>query len=414
MRILYFIVFIILILQSCKKEDDIDTFIIGDLYFLSQSDLDNYKSNDELFCKKAIIGNLSISGNTITNLTALQNLERITGELRIHYTKNLESLSGLENIKRIEDWFYINNNESLVSLSNLNSLDSVKGLYICSNYMLQEINIAELSYIEEGVEIGGNRSLIEIVKLFNNSIYRCDLDTYNNYELSSNEFLASLEYVNGSLRISNNNFRNLQGLRNLRCVHNIRIGTIGTAGDFNIQEISSLNNLESVTGNLLIMHCYNLKKINGFENLREIGGSLSIHGDTSLSVVDGFANLERIGQDLSISSHSEKLTVIDCFQNIHNIGGDLWVKESKLENLNYLDTIGEICSVNYTSFPALSSLQYIGNYIEARLPDTNYCQYIFPLEELIANGYIGFSAITAVPNYGERISVEQLKMCFEN
>lgn len=115
---------------------------------------------DSLIQIKYIAGSLDINSNPVLNsLTGLSNLDSTNGFLQILLNESLNSVSGLSNLSRINGPLAISNNPVLTSLDGLNGLDpeSIDGLYIINSPNLSECDVESIcSYL--GVE--ENTSLI--------------------------------------------------------------------------------------------------------------------------------------------------------------------------------------------------------------------------------------------------------------
>ncbi len=101
-----------------------------DLLIINCISLQNLSGLDNL---ETIGSDLSLFGNsTLVSMESLMNLNSIAGNLTIGSiwnggNPNLENLSGLDNITAINGDLFISNNSSLVHLSGLKSLESIGG-----------------------------------------------------------------------------------------------------------------------------------------------------------------------------------------------------------------------------------------------------------------------------------------------
>ena len=69
-----------------------------------------------------ITGNLTIDSETLTNLSGLENLQTVGGNLYIRDNTSLVSLTGLNNLTTVAETVIIDSNPVLASLSALSSL----------------------------------------------------------------------------------------------------------------------------------------------------------------------------------------------------------------------------------------------------------------------------------------------------
>jgi hypothetical protein len=94
-----------------------------------------------------INGDLWIQGNTtLTSLTGLDNLTSIGRYLDIEYNNALTNLTGLDNLTSIGEYLYIYSNSALTSLTGLDNIDagSLSGLYIGQNSNLSTCAIQSI------------------------------------------------------------------------------------------------------------------------------------------------------------------------------------------------------------------------------------------------------------------------------
>ena len=129
-------------------------------------------------------------------------------------------------------------------------------------------------------------------------------------------------------------------------------GPITIAGNLRIQmtelrDLSRLDNILYVEGNLVIYENRSLELIGGLNNLRRVGGSLVIANNYVLEHLDGFGALESVGGDLWISSN-ELLEDVFGFENLRKIGGDLDISDNK----------------NLVLMPGLKALEEVGGRFE--------------------------------------------------
>jgi len=184
----------------------------GNYYFFSQADIDDFQS-DFPYCT-ALEGNVTIYGSDITNLTGLNNLTSIGGDLQIGdydpANPALTSLTGLENLTSIGGDLHIFDNLALTSLTGLEGLTSIGGnLPIHYNYALNSLSgLENLSSIGGGLGIGYNNALTSLTGL--EGLMSCGSSIYigNNAALSSLTGLENVEantisglniYLNSSL-----------------------------------------------------------------------------------------------------------------------------------------------------------------------------------------------------------------------
>jgi hypothetical protein len=217
--------------------------------FSTQEQIDNFQLNYP-GCTE-IEGDVLIHDGIhdfITNLSGLNVIISIAGDLKIYGNDLLENTAGLESLISIGDDLYINDNIYLTSLSGLDNLTTV-----------------------------GDDIIID----FNNSLVSFD-------------GLENLTSVGGYLRITRNDALNsLAALGNLSFIGgHLIIGDVHYGGNDDLITLAGLENLNSIGGDLLINGNQFLNNLTALENLSSIRGDLIISGNQFLSSLSGLENIE--------------------------------------------------------------------------------------------------------------------------
>jgi hypothetical protein len=123
----------------CYAEVEMDSTCLAGGYTVgNQQWIDMFPSN-YAYCNN-ILGDLTISGNDITNFNGLSQVAYIDGDLEVYTNPVLESFSGFDNLMHIGDHFKVLDNATLSSLDGLESLNGVAGdLLITMNPALEDI-----------------------------------------------------------------------------------------------------------------------------------------------------------------------------------------------------------------------------------------------------------------------------------
>ena len=97
-------------------------------------------------------GSLHIGFSNVTDLSSLENVTSIGGNLQIRYNDALTDLSGLENVTSIGDYLIIRGNNELADLSGLENVTSIGGnLRIIDNPALSICAVPPIcDYLESG------------------------------------------------------------------------------------------------------------------------------------------------------------------------------------------------------------------------------------------------------------------------
>ncbi len=208
---------------------------------------------------------LRIGDINVPNLSGLENLSTIGGNLRVENNNSLENLNGLEQLTQINSSILLQNNPELISLMGLENLTTVLGDFtIDNNPSITNINsLQSLTFTGARLLVARNDQLPNLVGLENlNSVGELSID--DNQTLTSLEGLTSLTEVNGNFSINAN---------------------------FNLYDISSLTNINIIEGNLSITNT-RTETLNVFENINAINGRLNISNNTQLVNIDGIRNID--------------------------------------------------------------------------------------------------------------------------
>ena len=91
-------IFVLALFLSISISFAQNTHPVG-ILFTSQEQIDNFHQNLPQFAN--LNGSIIISGAEITDLSGLEGLVSISGDLEIEFCENLTSLNGLENLEAI-------------------------------------------------------------------------------------------------------------------------------------------------------------------------------------------------------------------------------------------------------------------------------------------------------------------------
>ena len=111
----------------------------GGIHFASQESINQFPV---LYpgCTQ-IKGNLSMSGLDIKDLSPLNQITKIDGNLWIYFNPSLERLKGLGNVKFVGGFLEIQNMDILISLDYLNAIESVGAqLRISENFLIKNLD----------------------------------------------------------------------------------------------------------------------------------------------------------------------------------------------------------------------------------------------------------------------------------
>jgi hypothetical protein len=204
--------------------------------FTTQSEIDNFQINYP-GCTE-IEGDVTVSGEDISNLNGLAIISAIGGHLIIYENPILNSLTGLNNLTFIEEHFGIGRNDILINLMGLESLTTVGA----------------------SMDIDDNESLVSLTGL------------------------EGLTSIGGSFSIDFNvNLASLMGLVNLTTIG----GDLSISSNDILLNLTGLDNLTLIGGDLVIAYHYCLVSLTGLDNINEgTIENLYIHENLSLSTCE--------------------------------------------------------------------------------------------------------------------------------
>jgi hypothetical protein len=335
-----------LVLENLSGLENL-TYVAGDVSILRNFELTSLTGLENL---TSTGGRLAISDNPLNSFAGLDNLTSIGGRLVVNRMNTITDLSGLESITSVGDRVSITENDSLTSLTGLDNLTSIGGR----------------------IEISANKALVSLKGIDNIAAGTVeDLSIYNNIALSNCHVQCICDYLsspNGTVTIYNN----ATGCNNPAeiadsCGFTIPClpfgdyylhsqtdidsfqtnypgcttlkGHVHVHGD-DIANLNGLNVITSFEDKLWIVLNPALKNLSGLDNVTYVGDVLYISQNDSLINLTGLNNLDSIGQDFWISSN-ESLEDITALSSLNSIGNELsfvfnWdlLSLSGLENLD--------------------------------------------------------------------------------
>tara|TARA_B100000949_G_C14237393_1_gene431825 strand:- start:79 stop:1272 length:1194 start_codon:yes stop_codon:yes gene_type:complete len=219
--------------------------------------------------------NLSISGTDVYDLSPLNDLKKVHGEIKIEGVSS-QKLDGLENLEFIGDRLYLYNNHYLKNLNALQNLTQINGnIELFSNPELKDINgLQNLSGFNGGLQVEGCK--VQNIDILQNATRLKNLYIGFNPELQAINGLGNVTQIDEFLDIVfNEKLSNLDGLNAISSV-----GDYVYIGDLN-SPVLGLKSLTSVSNRLTILFNPMLKNLDELKNLRNFG-DLTIAGNNSL------------------------------------------------------------------------------------------------------------------------------------
>lgn len=182
------------------------------------------------------------------------------------------------------------------------------------------------------------------------------------------ELLKNYTAVAGSLVISGK-VKSLKGLESLTLIGR----TLSVSGSYKktlMTNLSGLQNIRSVGGDLQIDSNEALKSLSGLQNIQSIGGDLEILRNTSLTDLSSLDGLMSVGGDLNFM-YNDALTSLAGLENITSINGSLYIYDNNaLANLSGIQNLTSIemalCIRNNCALTSLgmTGLKRIGSWFD--------------------------------------------------
>lgn len=169
------------------------------------------------------------------------------------------------------------------------------------------------------------------------SVTITDPDNTHINDLSGLNVITS---IGGDLNVIDNNWLpNFYGLNNLTYIG----GKLEVNNNNILKNFSAVYNVNYIGGDLLIIDNGWLLNIDGLSNISAINGDLKIIGCHDLTNVGGLFNIEHINNNVQITGNTE-LTDLIGLGNLVSVGGDFMISYN--DNLIDLDGINQLTSIN--------------------------------------------------------------------
>ncbi|SCU93563.1 LAFA_0F17062g1_1 [Lachancea sp. 'fantastica'] len=264
----------------------------------AQADLDKYAG-----CQ-TLVGDLTISGQSLTGSAALANVQEIDGSLSVFNATKLQSFSAdkLSKISGSLEMKYLTllESASFGALQEVNSIEFVT-LPAISSVATNLKTVDQLLVSDTNLESIDGFNNLEKVSVFN---------VNNNRGLS--KINSQLQSVSDALQVSYNGQDANVKFDSLLWANNITVSNVSSISLGKLQSVNAslgfiensieglnLSTLGSVGGALSIIGNEELTEAN-FSNLTQIGGALLIANNTKLVQIDGFSNLKTVGSALNV------------------------------------------------------------------------------------------------------------------
>ena len=358
--------------------------------FTNQTSIDNFPSNypgcdtilgdviigfgctannvDSLYSIKCIQGDIYFGSENVTDLSGLNNLTRVGGDISVFYTA-FENFSGLENLQVVEGNIEISSNDFLLNLEGLNGLDSVLGSFISSSFIISNnpalVDLDGLNNLDfsSSLMIHDNQSLQNIDGLESLNQIAQRIWIYDNPSLVSLEGLLGLDTIGainsyGGITIRNNDLLvNLSGLDSIKYMTKLYVEENDA-----LTSIQGFPKYAQQTNWIRIAHNNSLQNLEGLEGINYLYG-LFIISNPALENLNALADLDSIGGSKFVIDSCNALLNLNGLQNLTFCGGEL-----ELFRCDSLNDISDLQGLTYlpegfglSNLPSLSSLEGLQN-----------------------------------------------------
>ena len=295
-----------------------------------------------------------VNNEQLYSLTGLSQLKTVPGGIGISTNPSLTSLNGLHNLTSIGSLF-LEWQGFLTDLSPLNKLTSING-DLTLNYVAKIKDLAGLSNIQS---VGGNIQLRNCQDLTSfNGLQQLDSINGNlwladNPKISDLSGLDGIQFVSGDLTIERcNQMNSLNGLNQLNAIG----GGLLLHDNPVLANLATLAPIQQISGSIEIHKSNLLTDLQGLEGLSSIG-RLSLDQNPALSSLAGLENVATLSQSLEIT-RNPVLTNLSALSKLKAAPGGIIVDQNaqlaSLNGLHNIDSVGITLRIGYN--PALSSL----------------------------------------------------------
>ncbi|OUS31097.1 hypothetical protein A9Q99_04605 [Gammaproteobacteria bacterium 45_16_T64] len=284
-------------------------------------------SFDKLNNLLSVDGNLMVyKNNQITDLEGFNNLTVLGGDLYFQSNQNLESIDALKGLQRLEGAAVFAWNEKLTDLAGLENVSSVGGrLSVTGSSSLESLGaLSNIEFVGGNLEIRNNDLLTSLSGLESLLTVGEDLVIDGNEALLSLDSLENLSSVFGATIRSNPMLTNLEGLNNLTEIP----GNIMVEYHKSLQSLSALGMVDFVGGNLDVTHNYVLENLSGLAGVTRIEGILNIQQNSVLTSIEDLNNLGYIQDGFHIKGNfnlceSKAVALYDLVESRDGVNSDI-------------------------------------------------------------------------------------------
>jgi len=312
----------------CNSQDQIDQFLM-----------------DYPYCTE--IGSLTITGTEINNLFGFTNIEIIQNSLSIFNVTHLTNLDDLSDITTVGGNIEISSNSDLINIDGLSNINSIGYDLLVEN----NNNLSTCCVIEDLATLVTNQGNSVVVS---NNADGCN-------SLSEIETECVLPQCPPSFIEFNSQAEIDQFVIDYPYCSNLTNGVFISGED--ITNLSAFSNVTSVNGHFSIYCCNNLTDLTGLENLTTVSDNLVINTNEALTNIEAWGNVTTVG-GYFIVINNDVLTNLNGLTNLNSVNHILIQFNDVLESLNgmsSLSTINSSVRISDNNMLAdLGSFPYVG------------------------------------------------------
>lgn len=303
------------------------------------------------------VNNVYISNNAgLTSLTGLDNLTNIGGYLQVANNATLANLTGLEKLASVGGYLWINDNTSLANFTGLDVLTSVSGLGVINNPILENLTpLSNIPTLNDGISFEG----CPLIKDFTD---------------------LNVTFLEGAIHIKNTSLTSLDGIPD---TFTGLYGYLLIENNDDLFDISALASLETVGSDVDIRENLLLSNLDDLSSLVSVDGALIVLNNTVINSISGLSNLTTVKDRLRIQGNPE-ITSLNGLESLMNFGGSGLANDGfiQIDDNNKLTDISGMVNI---SSGDINRLTIRGNSLLSTCEISNICAYLPGVGEISGN-----------------------------
>ena len=386
-------------IKECEKLDSLIGFdalktIDGDMEFeeLNASYFSDFPSLEQ------INGTLGVRKLDQKSISSFPNLKTINGILSISNNPGLESVVGFNSLTEIHNSMYFEDNDQLNIIEGFEALDTFQyNLQIRDNEQLKNIRGFSSLISANIIDLDRNR-MVEEIPNFNNLKYVYEdlylhsldslvfltgfekLDTAGNININFMDALLSMDGF-PSLKSANIQIRQNDQLKSIEGFDIWEFGSIQVTNHILLDSITDFEKADSLISISFLSNDI-LSYLPSFENVRHVE-YVSVQHNNALTDINSLNNLEEISGRVLIT-YNDELINFNCFDNVQLIAGEfIFEHNEKIEELNTLNectSIGALRIASNNEMWVLSSFNKLQQVDDFKISN---CSELFEIDPFV-------------------------------